>query len=54
MKEYADIENEHSIYGLPWNPSSEYPDGELYVTVTGTDDKGFSLTSEPETITVKH
>ncbi|MGD6957317.1 hypothetical protein ACQCWA_04120 [Rossellomorea aquimaris] len=52
--EYVDIENEHSIYGLEWNPSSEYPDGEYYVTVTGTDDKGFSLTSEPETITVKH
>ncbi|KAA0566671.1 S8 family serine peptidase [Bacillus sp. CH30_1T] len=52
--EYVDIENEHSLYGLEWNPSTEYPDGEYYVTVTGTDDKGFSLTSEPETITVKH
>lgn len=52
--EYVDIENEHSIYGLTWYPSAEYQNGEYYVTVSGTDDSGFSLTSEPKTITVKH
>lgn len=50
MLEYADIKNEHSIYGLKWYPSK----GEYYVTVTGTDEKGLSLTSEPKKITVKH
>ncbi|WP_436373361.1 S8 family serine peptidase [Cytobacillus sp. BC1816] len=54
MLEYADIEDEHSIYGLKWYPSEEYPNGDYYVTVTGTDEKGLSLTSEPKKITVKH
>lgn len=52
--EYADIENEHSIYGLKWYPGEEYPDGDYYVTVTGTDETGLSLTSEKKKITVKH
>jgi subtilisin family serine protease len=52
--EYADIENEHSIYGLKWYPGAEYPDGDYYVTVKGTDETGLSLTSEPKKITVKH
>ncbi|MDT9026326.1 S8 family serine peptidase [Rossellomorea yichunensis] len=52
--EYADIENEHSIYGLKWYPGAEYPDGDYYVTVTGTDETGLSLTSDPKKITVKH
>jgi lactocepin len=52
--EYADIENEHSIYGLKWYAGAEYPDGDYYVTVTGTDETGLSLTSEPKKITVKH
>ncbi|MGM0865495.1 MAG: S8 family serine peptidase [Bacillota bacterium] len=52
--EYADIKNEHSIYGLKWSPGSEYPDGDYYVTVTGTDETGLSLTSESKKITVKH
>lgn len=52
--EYADIENEHSIYGLKWYAAAEYPDGDYYVTVTGTDETGLSLTSEKKKITVKH
>ncbi len=54
MIEYADIENEHSIYGLKWYAAAEYPDGDYYVTVTGTDESGLSLTSEKKKITVKH
>lgn len=54
MLEYIDIENEHSIYGLKWHPSEEYPNGDYYVTVTGTDEKGLSLSSEPKKITIKH
>ncbi|MCA1061265.1 S8 family serine peptidase [Rossellomorea aquimaris] len=54
MIEYADIENEHSIYGLKWYAGTEYPDGDYYVTVTGTDETGLSLTSEKKKITVKH
>lgn len=52
--EYTDIENEHSIYGLKWYPNKEYPNGDYFVTVTATDEKGLSLTSEPKKITVKH
>ncbi|MCP3740271.1 S8 family serine peptidase [Rossellomorea sp. BNER] len=52
--EFADIKNEHSIYGLKWYAGAEYPDGDYYVTVTGTDETGLSLTSEPKKITVKH
>ncbi|WP_226676093.1 S8 family serine peptidase [Rossellomorea aquimaris] len=54
MIEYADIENEHSIYGLKWYAGSEYPNGDYYVTVTGTDETGLSLKSEKKKITVKH
>lgn len=54
MLEYTDIENEHSIYGLKWSPNEEYPNGDYYVTVTGTDEKGLSLSSEPKKITIKH
>ncbi|EQB37062.1 hypothetical protein M948_09235 [Virgibacillus sp. CM-4] len=52
--EYVDIKNEHSIYNLEWYAGPEYQDGNYYVTVTGTDEKGLSLTSEPKKITVKH
>ncbi len=51
--EYAEIENEHSIYGLKWSPDADYPDGEYYLTITGTDETGLSLTSVPKVITVK-
>ncbi|TYS76718.1 S8 family serine peptidase [Rossellomorea aquimaris] len=54
MIEYTDIENEHSIYGLKWYPGEEYPNGDYFVTVTGTDENGLSLTSEPKKMTVKH
>jgi lactocepin len=52
--EYADIKNEHSIYGLKWYPDAEYPNGDYYITVTGTDETGLSLKSEKKKITVKH
>ncbi|WP_417897847.1 S8 family serine peptidase [Bacillus haimaensis] len=52
--EEADIENEHSIYGLKWYPDTEYPNGDYFVTVTGTDENGLSLTSKPYKMTVKH
>jgi lactocepin len=52
--EEANIDNEHSIYGLTWYPDAEYPNGDYFVTVTVTDEMGLSLTSEPQKMTVKH
>jgi lactocepin len=52
--EEANIDNEHSIYGLKWYPDPEYPNGDYFVTVTATDETGLSLTSKPYKMTVKH
>ena len=52
--DYRDIKDEHSIYNLKWYADSDNPDGDYYVTVTGTDETGLSLTSEKKKITVKH
>jgi lactocepin len=37
--EEANIDNEHSIYGLKWYSDPEYPNGDYFVTVTATDNR---------------
>jgi len=51
--EEANIDNEHSIYGLRWTPDADYPEGDYYVTVTGTDETRLTLTSAPRKMTIK-
>lgn len=51
--EEANIDNEHSIYGLRWTPDAGYSEGDYYVTVTGTDETGLTLTSAPRKMTIK-